>query len=128
MSEPTFNFTQVLERVASIIQSRVQLQIPVKTGKLRDSFRVVVEDETLFYFYEDYGVFTNYGTGPYYNGRYGMPAEVGSFKGYVKGQGGIQAQNWSSLPIDTDALIQQMISEEFDRQVEQAFYDALYNG
>jgi hypothetical protein len=119
-----FDFSNVLRDVAQVIETRVLLQMPVKTGKLKRSLRAVVDNGQIYLVYDDYGVFTNYGTGPYYNGNYGQPAELDSYRGYVKGQGGIQAQNWSSIYSSDEAQIQQMLEDELARQTEAAIEEA----
>lgn len=116
-----FNFSKVLRDVAQVIETRVLLQMPVK---LKKSLRTIVDNEQIYLVYDDYGVFTNYGTGPYYNGNYGQPAELDSYRGYVKGQGGIQAQNWSSIYTSDDVQIQQMLEDELTRQTEAAIEEA----
>jgi hypothetical protein len=118
MADFKADLKEVLTLAAQIIRTRVELQVPVKTGKLKNSIQLVIQDDQIFINYDNYGVFTNYGTGPYYNGRYGMSAIPGSFSRYQKGKGGIRAQNWSAITIEEDVRIDQIINEEYNRQVD----------
>lgn len=124
MADFQFNLTEVLLKAAQVVNTRIALQIPVKTGKLKQSFNVGVQNEQIYITYEDYGVFTNYGTGPYYQGNFGQGWDAGTFAGYKKGKGGIQAQKWSSLPIDAETEIALMIEAEIARQTEIAIEEA----
>ena len=125
MADFQFNLTEVLLKAAQVVNTRIALQIPVKTGKLKEGFKVGVENEQIYiYLEEDYGVFTNYGTGPYYQGNFGQGWDAGEFVGYRKGEGGIQAQKWSSLPIDAETEIALMIEAEIARQTEIAIEEA----
>ena len=124
MSDFQFNLTEVLLKAAQVVNTRIALQIPVKTGKLKQSFKAGVQGEEIFVTYEDYGVFTNYGTGPYYQGNFGQGWDAGEFAGYRRGSKGIQAQKWSSLPIDAETEIALMIEAEIVRQTELAIEEA----
>jgi hypothetical protein len=120
MDDFNIDITEALNMAARIVQTRLSMQAPVKTGKLKGSIKVYVADQELVVEYEDYGVFTNYGTGPYYNGRYGQAQLPGTFNGYVKGQGGIQAQNWSAITAEEAEEIDIMIEFEISRQIDLA--------
>jgi hypothetical protein len=127
MADFEFNLTEVLLKAAQVVNTRIAVQIPVKTGKLKQSFKVGVQGEQIFVTYEDYGVYTNYGTGPYYQGGFGEGWDAGEFAGYKRGTQGIQAQKWSSLPIDAETEIALMIEEEIARQTEAAIEQAFNN-
>jgi len=83
---------------ARLIQDELVSQSPVKTGALRESIRVTpvfTEDKIIFRSsYEDYGVYVDLGTGPYYteptNRRTWNPRPE-------KGTGGIIPRFWTSL-------------------------------
>ena len=96
---------------------------------MKSGFRVGVENEQIFiYLEEDYGVYTNYGTGDYNpQGRFSGGWDAGLFTGYRKGEDGIQAQKWSSLPIDAETEIALMIEAEIARQTEVAIEKAFNN-
>jgi hypothetical protein len=106
------DLTEALLKAAAIIRTRIELQVPVKTGELKQSIKVYVQGMSVNIDYAGYGVYTNYGTGPYYNGRYGQGQIAGTFKGYQKGKGGIQAQNWTSLMVDEVLQIDKIIETE----------------
>jgi hypothetical protein len=127
MSDFEFNLTDVLRKAAQVVQTRIDVQIPVKTGKLKETFYVFVEGEQIFLSYEWYGAFTNYGTGDYYKGNFGEGWPAGQFVGYRKGQGGIQAQKWGSLPTDAESEIMNMIDSEITRQTEAALEEIFNN-
>ena len=112
MDEFKLDLTEILWKAAAIIRTRVELQVPVRTGVLKNSIKVYVKDQDINIEYADYGAYTNYGTGPYYNGRYGLGNPPGRFKGYKKGKGGIKAQNWSSIGIDDQVQIDRIIEDE----------------
>ena len=112
MDEFKLDLTDILWKAAAIIRTRVELQVPVKTGVLKNSIKVYVENQDINIEYADYGTYTNYGTGPYYNGRYGLGNPPGTFKGYRKGKGGIRAQNWTSIGIDDQVQIDRIIEDE----------------
>ena len=125
MNEFNLDLSEALKMAARIIQTRLEMQVPVRTGELKKSIRVYVDGEELVITYEDYGVFTNYGTGPYYNGRYGEAQIPGTFEGYRKGRGGIQAQNWSSITEEEDEEIATLIENEISRQIDLAIDKAI---
>jgi hypothetical protein len=128
MNEFKFDLTEVLKSAARVAQTAIDLQVPVDTGKLKKEYRIVVQDEQLFMVLSDdieYGVFTDYGTGPYYIGGYGEGLDAGLFEGYRKGEGGIQAQKWSSLPIEVETEIALMIEEEIARQADMFLEQAI---
>jgi hypothetical protein len=112
MDEFKLDLTEILWKAAAIIRTRVELQVPVRTGVLKNSIKVYVENQDINIEYADYGAYTNYGTGPYYNGRYGLGNPPGTFKGYKKGRGGIQAQDWSSIGIEDQVQIDRIIEDE----------------
>lgn len=112
MADFEIDLTPALLKAAAIIRTRIELQVPVKTGELRSSVKVYTQNNEVYIQYDDYGTFTNYGTGPYYNGRYGQAQIPGTFRGYVKGVGGIQAQNWTSISLDDDIQINNIIETE----------------
>ena len=112
MDEFKLDLTEILWKAAAIIRTRVELQVPVKTGVLKNSIKVYVQNQDINIEYADYGAYTNYGTGPYYNGRYGLGNPPGKFKGYSKGKGGIKAQNWTSIAIDDQIQIDRIIEDE----------------
>jgi hypothetical protein len=126
MEEFQLDLSEVLQRAAQVYQSRIDLQVPVKSGKLKAGVKVLVENDTLVLSSEeDYGVYTDYGTGDFnpdhiFEGGW----DPGQFVGYKEGKGGIQAQKWSSVPIDTVEEVDLMIEEEIDRQI-QEFIDKL---
>lgn len=125
MNEINIDLSEALKMAARIIQTRLEMQAPVKTGELRKSIKVYVEDQEVVIEYADHGVFTNYGTGPYYNGRYGKEQPSGQFAGYKKGKGGIQAQSWSSITTEEADEIDKMIEEETSRQIDLAIDKAI---
>jgi hypothetical protein len=112
MDEFKLDLTEILMKAAAIIRTRIELQVPVKTGVLKNSIKVYVQNQDINIEYADYGVYTNYGTGPYYNGRYGLGNPPGKFKGYKKGKGGIQAQDWTSIGIEDQVQIDRIIEDE----------------
>jgi hypothetical protein len=122
MDEFKLDLSEALRKASAIIRTRIEMQVPVRTGRLRNSVKVYVQDQEVFIEYEDYGVFTNYGTGPYYNGRYGQAQVPGTYQRYQKGVGGIQAQNWTSISLDDDIQIDTIIEEQVTAQTE-AFLD-----
>lgn len=80
-------------------------QNPYAKGPLKKSLKVsfYVRGNTIGYSfgYLDYGVYTNLGTYQYNTVKYGSPEsspyKLPPFRGYKKGQGGIQPQYWMSL-------------------------------
>jgi hypothetical protein len=112
MSDFRIDLTPVLQKAVAIIRTRIELQVPVRTGSLKNSIKVYTQNNEVYIQYDDYGTFTNYGTGPYYNGRYGRAQIPGTYRPYSKGVGGIQAQNWTSISLDEDIRIGQIIEDE----------------
>jgi hypothetical protein len=112
MGDFQIDLTPALQQAVAIIRTRIDLQVPVRTGELKNSVKVYAQNNEVYIQYDDYGVFTNYGTGPYYNGRYGQAQIPGTFRGYQKGVGGIQAQNWTSISLDEDIRITDIIETE----------------
>jgi hypothetical protein len=126
MSEFNLDLTPVLKMAARIVQTTIETQVPVRTGKLKNGIKVYVENEEIVVSVEeDYGAYTDYGTGPYYQGNFGEGWDAGLFEGYRKGQGGIQAQKWSSLPTNVEEEIAVMIDEEIDRLTDIAIEQAI---
>ena len=126
MDDFNIDITEALNMAARIAQTAIDIQIPVKTGKLKAGIKILVENESLIlYSEEDYGAYTEYGTGKYYKGNYGEGWDAGLFAGYSKGEGGIKAQKWSSLPIETETEIALMIEDEINRQVDIAIDKAI---
>jgi hypothetical protein len=120
MADFKIDLTPALLKAVAIIRTRIELQVPVRTGKLKNSIKVYTQNNEVFIEYDEYGTFTNYGTGPYYNGRYGKPQIPGTFHGYTKGVGGIQAQNWTSISLDEDIRIGEIIETEAVNQTVEA--------
>jgi len=125
MSDFQIDLTSALQKAVAIIRTRIDLQVPVKTGGLKNSVKVYAQNNEVYIQYDDYGVFTNYGTGPYYNGRYGQAQIPGTFSGYRKGKGGIQAQNWTSISLDEDIRINDIIETEAVNQTAEAITQEL---
>ena len=122
MDDFNIDITEAVNMAARIAQTAIDIQIPVKTGKLKAGIKILVEKESLIlYSEEDYGAYTEYGTGDYYKGNFGEGWDAGLFVGYQKGEDdkkGIQAQKWSSLPIDIETKIALMIEQEIEKQTE----------
>jgi len=80
-------------------------QNPYATGVLKRSLKVSYfrsgESIGWRFSYLDYGAYTNLGTKQYNKIKFGSkkanPWELPPFRGYVKGEGGIQAQYWMTL-------------------------------
>lgn len=104
--------------VARIIETRLKLHSPVDTGTLKNSISVTPTKDSVIIEYLDYGVYTNYGTGRYYPGKYsyGTVPDAGSYRGYRKGKGGIRAQYWTSINKSDSSKIVSMIETEVERQ------------
>lgn len=86
-----------MEKAAKLIQTRLQFQAPVKTGKLRDSIKVKVEESksaiSIVVNYEDYGIFTDSGTKNYFK-----PSDTSPWnKTPGKGVGGIKPRYWTNI-------------------------------
>ena len=126
MAEAVFDYSKVLAKVARIIQTRIERQVPVRSGRLRDSISVKVVDNAIQIGYEKYGVYTNYGTGRYYKGGYGDALDPGKYKSYRKGKGGIRPQYWSSMSDADYEKITAMIELETDKQIQRAL-DEVFN-
>lgn len=96
---------RVTRRLAKKIERQLKDQVPIDSGSLRDSIEVEVlpaEDGMGIEFILidlDYGKYTDFGTGPYYNEPVVSPM-VDMFRGYHRGEGGIQPQYWSSISSD----------------------------
>jgi len=126
MNEFNLDLTPVLKMAARIVQTAIETQVPVRTGKLKKGIRVGVENEEIVLFIEeDYGAYTNYGTGQYYGGNFGEGWDAGLFVGYKKGEKGIQAQKWSSIPTTVEEEIAVMIEEEITRLTDIAIEKAI---
>lgn len=96
---------RVTRRLAKKIERQIKEQVPVDTGALQDNIEVEIIPTAdglgvdIVIIELDYGKYTDYGTGPYYNEPFEFPM-VGMFRGYERGVGGIRPQYWSSLEPD----------------------------
>jgi hypothetical protein len=126
MAEVVFDYSKVLAKVARIIQTRIERQAPVRSGKLRDSISVRVVDNAIQIGYEKYGVYTNYGTGRYYKGGYGEALDPGKYKSYRKGKKGIRPQYWTSMSDADYEKVTALIELETDKQIQKAL-DEVFN-
>ena len=96
---------RVTRRLAKKIERQIKDQVPVDTGALKDSIEVEILPTAdglgieIVLIDLDYGKYTDFGTGPYYEEPNELPM-VGIFRGYERGQGGIRPQYWSSLDPD----------------------------
>ncbi len=109
------NFDDILKRVAKKIEARIRLQMPVKSGDLLSSLQVFVNNNEIYITYNDYGKFTNLGTGKY------EIKESEEFEGYRKGDDGIRAQEWSAVPESTIDEILANVEKEIDKEIDKEF-------
>jgi hypothetical protein len=112
------NLFEIMRTVARIVGTRLALQAPVRTGKLLRSIRVEPKTNSIEIYYEDYGTYTNYGTGAYYPGKfkYGTNPDPGSYKSYRKGKKGIRPQYWTAMSSSDETRIETMIADEVEKQ------------
>jgi len=124
-----FDLKEALAKAARILETRITLQAPVRSGALKRSVRVTPLDDSLMVEYVDYGDYTNYGTGRYYPGRfkYGTSPEPGSFTGYREGRGGIRPQYWTAASASDFNEIENMMAVEISRQVEEVKINKLFD-
>ena len=106
------NLTPVLKKAAKVIRARLLLQVPVASGSLRDSIEVYVRDNEIIVEYNEYGMYTNLGTGPY------RVDEADKYEGYKEVEGGVFAQEWTALPESDIAEINLMIEKEIDKALD----------
>ena len=120
MEDKNFKLREAMKKAARILETRILLQVPVETGALKRSIKVVPLDDGVQIMYAEYGDYTNYGTGKYYPGkfRYGTNPDPGSFKSYKKGKEGIRPQYWSAPSISDFDTIEYLVGSEIARQVE----------
>jgi hypothetical protein len=122
-----------IRRVASLMQTTIQSQAPVRTGALRRSIEVVPTMGTdgewdILVYYKQYGQYTNWGTRPYYDRSqqnkdlFGMKRWVG----YERGKGGIRPQYWLSLR-GKEQLFQGPIEQGLQADMYQFMQDAIKN-
>ena len=112
MDEFKLDLTEILWKAAAIIRTRIELQVPVKTGVLKNSIKVYVQNQDIYIGYEEYGTYTNYGTKQGKNGLFPQTIPPGRFVGYSEFKRGIKAQNWTSISIDDQVQIDRIIEDE----------------
>jgi hypothetical protein len=88
--QPTYN------KIAREIETILKLQVPVDTGDLRDSISVTVNQDGFEIDYEDYGNFTDDGTGSYYEETDNIFAQPFN-PNPGKGEGGIKPRHWTNF-------------------------------
>lgn len=106
------DLTPVLKIAAKIIRARLLLQVPVASGRLKNSIEVYVGDNEIILEYDSYGIYTNLGTGPF------RVDEADKWEGYKEVTGGVFAQEWTAIPETDIALIDQMIEKEIDKALD----------
>lgn len=106
------DLTPVLKRAAKIIRARLLLQVPVASGRLKNSIEVYVQDNEIILEYDGYGIYTNLGTGPY------RVDEADKWEGYKEVTGGVFAQEWTAIPETDIAQIDQMIEKEIEKALD----------
>jgi len=60
-----FLLNEALDELGDLLVDKMRADVPVDTGKLRDSIKYEVSDNTLFIYMEDYGQAVNDGTRPH---------------------------------------------------------------
>ena len=103
------DLTPALQRAAKIIRARLLLQVPVDTGELKRSINVFVRNGEILIEFNEYGIYTNLGTGPY------RVDVADRFEGYKKVKGGIFAQKWTAIPETDMNQIENLIDKEIDK-------------
>lgn len=111
----------VLPTIQKMIQDKLRLQAPVKTGTLKASVSVRategpdgLEVRTGFL---KYGIFLDSGTGPYR-----LPSRTSPFnRNPGKGKGGIKPRYWTNLPQETTIRIAEIIEKSLQTQIDQQF-------
>jgi hypothetical protein len=100
--------TKRLNELGAATQAMLYLRVPVDTGRLKRSIKVSYKrsnDSVSYSFgYLHYGVYVNLGTKQYNTIKWGskesIPFNLPAYRGYRKGNGGIQPQYWLSLSQD----------------------------
>lgn len=106
--------TKAMGDAARLIQELLRSQAPVKTGTLRDSVRVRGEEgksgNIVFRStYKDYGVYLDYGTGPF--NTYPQRSAYRRNPGSGVGQGGIKPRFWTSLDESTRLRVRDIMKK-----------------
>jgi len=106
--------TKAMGDAARVIQELLRSQAPVKTGTLRDSVRVVGQEgksgNIVFKStYKDYGVYLDYGTGPF--NTYPQRGAYRRNPGSGVGQGGIKPRFWTSLDESTRLRVRDIMKK-----------------
>ena len=111
------NLKPAYAKIARIIEQIMKRQVPVKSGALRSSLRVVITgsgSEINFTLQEKvYGKYTDMGTGKY---RARTRGEWNPRPG--KGKGGIKPRFWQSISDKDQVRIQMIIEEELFKQID----------
>jgi len=105
--------TKAMGDAAGLIETLLQTQVPVKTGTLRDSINVIGGEgksgNIVFRAsYKDYGVYLDYGTGPFKTypnrGKFNPRPQSGV------GRGGIFPRYWTSISEGVKLRIRDIIA------------------
>ena len=112
--------SEIGQRIVEIYRQQVPSPSkgsPFATGRLRGSieYRVLQNNQISIYF-NRYGVFTDLGTGPYFQTATTDPFGLPPARDYQQGFGGCQAQYWTSLA-GHEEIIEQL-EEELANHVE----------
>lgn len=107
-------------KAARVYQTRLRLQAPVRTGKLKKSIEVVPQltsDGIRFReTFEQYGIFTDSGTGRYYKPN--KNARWNPRPG--KGRGGIKPRYWTNISDRiTRDRIKQIFRDDLAKQIKE---------
>lgn len=115
--------TKILGEASRLIQDVLEAQAPVakiRGGTLRDSVRVIGGEgksgNIIFKSsYKDYGVFLDYGTGPF--DTYPRRGPFSGDPGSGVGEGGIRPRYWTSLDSSVKLRVRQIVKTATEQMI-----------